>query len=188
MNEWMNEWMKWSQWMKSMKVLKLPSEWGKGLLVPDMLLLSSVSVYACACYPSSVCVCGCAWVYVCVCSRIQFYASVFQSLAATQAKFHSEMTKVDEDFANLMDGLASEAATAIHTTKKERTLDSTWERGGGRGGGGGGLSRARIVLCCSFPWFCFTSTLSALNWTEVWSRTTSGARLLVGRAVGTCQN
>ena len=59
------------------------------------------------------------------CSRIQFYASIFQSLAATEARFHAEMTKVDEDFAAVMDGLASEAATAIHTTKKERTLDST---------------------------------------------------------------
>ena len=59
------------------------------------------------------------------CSRIQFYASIFQSLAATEARFHSEMSKVDEEFAGLMDGLANEAATAIHTTKKERTLDST---------------------------------------------------------------
>lgn len=58
-------------------------------------------------------------------SRIQFYASIFQSLAATEARFHSEVAKVDEEFAGLMDGLASEAATAIHTTKKERTLDST---------------------------------------------------------------
>lgn len=58
-------------------------------------------------------------------SRIQFYASIFQSLAATEARFHSEIAKVDEEYAGLMDGLASEAATAIHTTKKERTLDST---------------------------------------------------------------
>jgi hypothetical protein len=58
-------------------------------------------------------------------SRIQFYASIFQSLAATEARFHSEVAKVDEEFAGLMDGLANEAATAIHTTKKERTLDST---------------------------------------------------------------
>ena len=58
-------------------------------------------------------------------SRIQFYASIFQSIAATEARFHSEIAKVDEDFAGLMDGLASEAATAIHTTKKERALDST---------------------------------------------------------------
>lgn len=58
-------------------------------------------------------------------SRIQFYASIFQSLASNEALFHSEMTKVDEDLAGIMDSLAIEAATAIHTTKKERTLDST---------------------------------------------------------------
>ena len=27
-------------------------------------------------------------------SRVQFYASVFQSIAATESKFHAEMTKV----------------------------------------------------------------------------------------------
>ena len=58
-------------------------------------------------------------------SRIQFYASIFQSLASNEALFHSEVTKVDEDLAGIMDSLAIEAATAIHTTKKERTLDST---------------------------------------------------------------
>lgn len=57
-------------------------------------------------------------------SRIQFYASVFQSIAATEARFHGEVAKVEEEFAGVMDTLAVEAATGIHSTKKERTVDT----------------------------------------------------------------
>ena len=39
-------------------------------------------------------------------------------------RFHSEVAKVEEDFASVMDALAVEAATGIHSTKKERTVDT----------------------------------------------------------------
>ncbi|CAI8001055.1 Myc box-dependent-interacting protein 1 [Geodia barretti] len=59
-------------------------------------------------------------------SRIQFYAQIFQSIAAAEARFHAEITKIDEDLARVMDGLAAEAATGIHSTKKQRnTLSNT---------------------------------------------------------------
>ena len=58
-------------------------------------------------------------------SRVQFYASVFQSIAATEARFHAEIAKVDEEFAVMMDKLAAYAATGIHSTKKERSIDPT---------------------------------------------------------------
>lgn len=57
-------------------------------------------------------------------SRIQFYASVFQTLASTEHHFHTEVAKLDESLALMMDGLASEAATGTHSTKKERGVDS----------------------------------------------------------------
>ena len=39
-------------------------------------------------------------------------------------RFHSEVAKVEEEFAGVMDTLAVEAATGIHSTKKERTVDT----------------------------------------------------------------
>ena len=39
-------------------------------------------------------------------------------------RFHSEVAKVEEEFAGVMDALAVEAATGIHSTKKERTVDT----------------------------------------------------------------
>nr|CAC83970.1 putative aggregation factor [Geodia cydonium] len=53
-------------------------------------------------------------------SRIQFYGQIFQSIAAAETRFHAEISKVDEDLARVMDGLASEAATGVHSTKKQR--------------------------------------------------------------------
>ena len=41
------------------------------------------------------------------------------------ARFHAEVAKVEEEFAGVMDCLAVEAATGIHSTKKERTVDTT---------------------------------------------------------------
>lgn len=55
-------------------------------------------------------------------SRIQFYAQIFQSIAASEAKFHTEVSKIDEDLAIVMDGLASQAATGVHSTKKQRNV------------------------------------------------------------------
>ena len=39
-------------------------------------------------------------------------------------RFHGEVAKVEEEFAGVMDALAVEAATGIHSTKKERTVDT----------------------------------------------------------------
>ena len=39
-------------------------------------------------------------------------------------RFHAEVAKVEEEFAGVMDCLAVEAATGIHSTKKERTVDT----------------------------------------------------------------
>ena len=39
-------------------------------------------------------------------------------------RFHAEVAKIEEAFASVMDGLAVEAATGIHSTKKERTVDT----------------------------------------------------------------
>ena len=41
------------------------------------------------------------------------------------SRFHAEVAKVEEEFAGVMDALAVEAATGIHSTKKERTMDTT---------------------------------------------------------------
>ena len=48
------------------------------------------------------------WYYLCLCVY----------------RFHSEVAKVEEEFAEVMDALAVEAATGIHSTKKERTVDT----------------------------------------------------------------
>ncbi|XP_064397802.1 myc box-dependent-interacting protein 1-like [Halichondria panicea] len=55
-------------------------------------------------------------------SRIQFYASLIQSIATTEAKFDSEIAKVNEELADLMDSTASQAATGMHSTKRERSI------------------------------------------------------------------
>ncbi len=55
-------------------------------------------------------------------SRIQFYASLIQSIATTEGKFDSEIAKVDEELADLMDSTASQAATGMHSTKRERSI------------------------------------------------------------------
>ena len=45
-------------------------------------------------------------------------------LVSLSSRYHAEVAKVEEEFAGVMDGLAVEAATGIHSTKKERTMDT----------------------------------------------------------------
>ncbi|XP_019849662.1 PREDICTED: amphiphysin-like isoform X1 [Amphimedon queenslandica] len=57
-------------------------------------------------------------------SRIEFYATFFRNMSTIELKFHEEMAKLDESYNETMNQLHEEAESGVHTSRKERVLNS----------------------------------------------------------------